>query len=709
MVAVVVAAVAVGFALVLPPRVGAAAAEGGEGHVGLVAFLGRFHVLALHLPIGALVAAVTVESYGVLRGERARDRLGPALDALVPFLLGSAAVAFVLGVLLARDGGHPAHLVALHRGTTLASLVGCAAVAIAWVHAREDAGRRGGFRGLLLVTAGLMSVGAHFGGSLTHGESFLVEAAPPGLRAALGGVEPRKETATPVVAKVDAGAADPRVFADVVAPLLREHCVDCHGPKKSKGRLRLDTLEAMREGGKHGPAIIAKDAGKSPIVARMRLPVDDEEHMPPADPQRAAPPPEMVELLGLWIERGADPELRVKDLLVPDGARKLLERAASKPGAATMTTTLDEVSKAPRPTSTASTAIRQDASKAPGLGSAASEPERSAESPRGAREPAAPMAAGEVPVFATRILPLLEARCGACHANGKSKGGLRTDSFAALTAGGDEGPAIVPGRRGQGTLLVRLRLPLDRKEHMPPRAQPQLTPGELALLAWWLGEGAPERVAAVPAFAMGALPARASANADANAHANADANAHANARPGASPNAEPLPKADLHGAAHFREVVAPMLARRCGACHAGADPSSGTRFDDAALLLRKKHVVPGHPERSPILQRARLPLQDPDHMPPSDEPQPTAAELAALGAWIGEGAAIDDDGKAAAEPEAAKPPTSPAVAAARVTPRAGGCGACTTGEGSATSGALPAALSVVVALVGAVRRRRRVS
>ena len=40
-------------------------------------------------------------------------------------------------------------------------------------------------------------------------------------------------------------------YAKVIQPLFDAHCVSCHGPKKEKGRLRLDTLEATLKGGKN--------------------------------------------------------------------------------------------------------------------------------------------------------------------------------------------------------------------------------------------------------------------------------------------------------------------------------------------------------------------------------------------------------------------------------------------------------------------------
>ena len=41
-------------------------------------------------------------------------------------------------------------------------------------------------------------------------------------------------------AAADAMASTPPDYEREVKPLLREHCISCHGPVKQKGGLRLD-------------------------------------------------------------------------------------------------------------------------------------------------------------------------------------------------------------------------------------------------------------------------------------------------------------------------------------------------------------------------------------------------------------------------------------------------------------------------------------
>ena len=53
-------------------------------------------------------------------------------------------------------------------------------------------------------------------------------------------------------------------FETKVRPVLADHCLECHGPEKQKGGLRLDSPDAMRTGGDSGPAIVAGRPGAEP-------------------------------------------------------------------------------------------------------------------------------------------------------------------------------------------------------------------------------------------------------------------------------------------------------------------------------------------------------------------------------------------------------------------------------------------------------------
>ena len=82
----------------------------------------------------------------------------------------------------------------------------------------------------------------------------------------------------------------------------------------------------------------------------------------------------------------------------------------------------------------------------------------------------APIRAAESPAalayFEKEVRPLLIGQCLKCHGPKKQEAGLRVDSRSALLKGGESGPAIVPGKPKEGTLLPAVRH--AGKIQMPP-------------------------------------------------------------------------------------------------------------------------------------------------------------------------------------------------------------------------------------------------
>ncbi|MDB5306745.1 MAG: Protein of unknown function (DUF1553)/Protein of unknown function (DUF1549)/Planctomycete [Gemmataceae bacterium] len=89
--------------------------------------------------------------------------------------------------------------------------------------------------------------------------------------------------------------------------------------------------------------------------------------------------------------------------------------------------------------------------------------------------------------FENRIRPLLADKCAACHGPKKQQGGLRLDSRAALLAGGDGGPVVVPGKPGESTLVKAVHQAGGLK--MPPKGK--LAEKEIADLERWVSLGLP--------------------------------------------------------------------------------------------------------------------------------------------------------------------------------------------------------------------------
>ncbi len=94
-------------------------------------------------------------------------------------------------------------------------------------------------------------------------------------------------------------------------------------------------------------------------------------------------------------------------------------------------------------------------------------------------------------VYKDIVQPILEMRCVQCHNEKKQKGDLRLDQFALMLKGGKAGPAFVSGKGAESDMIKRCMLPEGDDDHMPPKGKPQLSTDQIALLSWWIDQGAP--------------------------------------------------------------------------------------------------------------------------------------------------------------------------------------------------------------------------
>jgi len=94
-----------------------------------------------------------------------------------------------------------------------------------------------------------------------------------------------------------------------IQPIFVKSCYPCHSAKtaKPKGKLRLDSLEAVLKGGEDGPALIKGDSAKSVMVAQISHQGDPDDYMPPPNNKANIEPlkKEQIGLIRAWIDQGA--------------------------------------------------------------------------------------------------------------------------------------------------------------------------------------------------------------------------------------------------------------------------------------------------------------------------------------------------------------------------------------------------------------------
>ena len=286
----------------------------------LVKFIGRFHPVVLHLPIGILVWVLVQEGLNLLPGKRVRT----SSRAAAGFAAGSAVAASLLGfVLYYSMPDYDKEMAEHHLNGGI--IFSCMAVATFLVKVWVDAaGGRGAlvYRLLLLASAGMMASASHDGATLTHGKGYLTDHAPQPLRKWLGMPEEKAPGSNTTTVDV----SDQSVYTSIIVPILEQKCYTCHNAEKQKGKYRMDEYELLIKGGKEGDAIIPGDLAKSNMIVRIDLPEDDDEHMPP-EGKKDLDAHEVV-LLKWWISQGASKDAKLADLAATDDVKQALAKIA---------------------------------------------------------------------------------------------------------------------------------------------------------------------------------------------------------------------------------------------------------------------------------------------------------------------------------------------------------------------------------------------
>ncbi len=273
----------------------------------LLLFLGRWHPLLVHLPIGILVVSFLIACFS-------RKQAYASLRPAIPFtlLIGavSALFASTTGYLLSLNGGYETRTLGFHQWFGIGAAILSFLIWRLYIPGAEQDTRlrflvksRFGVFALLMV---LLCVTGHYGGTLTHGSGYMTDAMPVGWRDALG-IEPAKAERLLIE-----NIQEAKAYEEVVQPILAARCQSCHGATKKEGGLALHEKNGLLDGGEGGPVMVANHLDESELYIRLTLPVGDEKRMPPKG--RTPITPDEIAVVAWWIEQGALFDTQVKDM-----------------------------------------------------------------------------------------------------------------------------------------------------------------------------------------------------------------------------------------------------------------------------------------------------------------------------------------------------------------------------------------------------------
>ena len=243
----------------------------------IINYLGNFHPVVLHLPIGAFLFTFLL----FISQKYLKSNFDPAVRMGLLFSFITSIITSIFGYILHLNGDYDSVLVDRHMWLAIATtiLIGF----VLYLHKRQKPYNH--VLSSFVFATVLLTITGHNGGSLTHGKEYLKL--------------PDFEKEISIVSYDSI-----HVFNQVISPILDSKCVKCHNTGKSKGNLMLSSIDKILLGGEKGQIIKSNSSVDSRLYTYLNLPIDDEMHMPPDGNSQLND--NEKELIKLWIDEGAD-------------------------------------------------------------------------------------------------------------------------------------------------------------------------------------------------------------------------------------------------------------------------------------------------------------------------------------------------------------------------------------------------------------------
>lgn len=273
-------------------------------------FLGRFHPVLVHLPIGFLLLAILMEWYQRIKARKIGQLIGYA------WLLGSLGgmASIISGWWLSDTGLYLEDDLFFHRWLGV-SLVIMGFIGW-WLKTNRKRFSTGIQHTINILVLLVICIEGHLGGTLTHGPDYLLEYAPDFLKNKLV----QKEE----FGKIDYSNQDSiLVYKDLIEPIFQEKCWACHSSKVQRGLLNMEHPDSLLQGGENGSIIIAGNTAESELFKRITLSPKSQKYMPPVgEPLTYSE----IQLLDWWIANGADFTMKIDERITTGPIKSILSK-----------------------------------------------------------------------------------------------------------------------------------------------------------------------------------------------------------------------------------------------------------------------------------------------------------------------------------------------------------------------------------------------
>ncbi|WP_422359609.1 c-type cytochrome domain-containing protein [Reichenbachiella sp.] len=249
----------------------------------IVVFLGRFHPLVVHLPIGILLLAFLMWSYDFWKKSTAFSQ-AIAFSLLLGTL--GAAASCLIGYMLSLSGGYSDQALNWHMWAGIATTALAAWAYLSFtLKLKSNKNEHIRWASLTLMVI-VLSITGHLGGNLTHGSDYLTEYAP---------IIGERANQLPLPRQVEAAM----VYDHIAKPIIQAKCVSCHSDEKKKGGLSMVDAASMMRGGDSG-SLFAQPFTENEVLRRIHLSESDEDVMPPKGKTQLTE--EEKKILAFWLK-----------------------------------------------------------------------------------------------------------------------------------------------------------------------------------------------------------------------------------------------------------------------------------------------------------------------------------------------------------------------------------------------------------------------